>query len=194
MSFPMQAYTALGAISAALIAGGISFISTVLAKDQKTSEFRQAWIDALRDDIAEEISLFITLTSTITAMLEDGKTKDEATAYFLEKEDNFRKIEMVHARIMLRINPQEHTQLLNLLRAVEEFPKNRDSLLDHNKGQDLIERLTKESQTVLKNEWKRVKSGEAIFIATKWISFGIFMVSALLAATYMLGHIHIEFV
>ena len=191
MDFPMQAYTAIGAISAATIAGGISFISTVLAKEQKTSEFRQAWIDALRDNIAEEISLFITITSSVRGMVEDGKTREEINAYLFEKEDSFRKIEMVHARIMLRINPKEHARLLNLVLALEEYAK--DSLLDRNKAQDLVNQLTKETQTVLKTEWKRVKSGETVFFATKWISLGIFIVSAFLAATYMLGHIHIEF-
>ena len=42
MDIPASAYPAIGAVTAAIIAGGISFVVTVLAKEQKISEFRQA--------------------------------------------------------------------------------------------------------------------------------------------------------
>ena len=45
MDIPSPAYVAIGAIFAAIIAGGISFIIAVISKDQKTSEFRQEWIN-----------------------------------------------------------------------------------------------------------------------------------------------------
>ena len=47
---------AVATIAAALVAGLVSFIVTVLSKEQKTSEFRQAWIDALRSDIADFVA------------------------------------------------------------------------------------------------------------------------------------------
>lgn|SRR6266446_644807 len=56
MNIPSSAYPAIGAVMAAIIAAGISFLVTVLAKEQKTSEFRQAWIDALRKDLSEFIA------------------------------------------------------------------------------------------------------------------------------------------
>jgi hypothetical protein len=43
----------LATISAALIAGYFSFVTLINSKEQKTSEFRQNWIDSLRNDIAE---------------------------------------------------------------------------------------------------------------------------------------------
>lgn len=192
MSLPLQSFTAIGAITAAIIAGGISFISTVLAKDQKISEFRQAWIDALRDDIAEELSLFITIFSIVIAMTEDGKTRDDITAYIFAKEDNFRKLEMVHARIMLRLNPKEHTNLHSALKAIENHAKDSNSTSDRNMRDALAEQLTKESQIVLKNEWIRVKRGELMFFATKWISLVIFVASLIAATLYMLGHLNIQ--
>lgn len=193
MEYPSSAYTAIGAISAAIIAGGISFISTVLAKDQKTSEFRQAWIDALRDDIAEEISLFTTLISSIRAMVEHGNTREEINRYIFDKEDSFRKIELVESRIKLRVNPREHTKFLNALSALEQYVKESETFLDRQRGQDLVDQLTKESQAVLKNEWKRVKRGEPVFFATKWVSLLVFVVAVVIAVLYGLGHLHVEF-
>lgn len=38
----------VGAVGAALVAGLISFLSLVIGKEQKISEFRQAWIEDLR--------------------------------------------------------------------------------------------------------------------------------------------------
>lgn len=37
----------IGAVGAAIIAGFFSIVSLIIGKEQKTSEFRQAWIDAL---------------------------------------------------------------------------------------------------------------------------------------------------
>jgi len=42
---------AIGAVVAALIAGIVSLLGLIISKEQKTSEFRQAWIDALRCDL-----------------------------------------------------------------------------------------------------------------------------------------------
>lgn len=42
---------AIGAIGAALIAATVSLLGLIISKEQKTSEFRQAWIDALRSDL-----------------------------------------------------------------------------------------------------------------------------------------------
>ena len=47
---------AVATVIGASIAAGIAFLGLVVSKEQKTSEFRQAWIDALRDDLATYLS------------------------------------------------------------------------------------------------------------------------------------------
>jgi hypothetical protein len=47
---------ALGVIIAAVITGFISFAGLILAKEQKTSEFRQSWIDSLREEMSEYLA------------------------------------------------------------------------------------------------------------------------------------------
>lgn len=41
----------VGAVGAAMIAAFVSFLGLIIGKEQKTSEFRQAWIDALRSEL-----------------------------------------------------------------------------------------------------------------------------------------------
>ena len=45
-----------GTVIGASIAAVIAFLGLVVSKEQKTSEFRQAWIDALRNDLAIYLS------------------------------------------------------------------------------------------------------------------------------------------
>ena len=44
------------AVEAALIAGGVSFAGLLITNQSKVSEFRQTWINALREDVATVIT------------------------------------------------------------------------------------------------------------------------------------------
>lgn len=55
MTFLVVPDAAIGAIAAASIAGLLAFLSLIIAKENKTSEFRQAWIDSLRLDLSKLI-------------------------------------------------------------------------------------------------------------------------------------------
>jgi hypothetical protein len=194
MDFPTQTFTAIGAISAAIIAGGISFISTVLAKDQKTSEFRQAWIDGLRNDMAEYVSLFSVTISLIQIKIGQGNSAKEIIDFMVLNNDSFYKLEMMEARISLRINPVEHKKFVGRLLALEEYAKKIETLRDTELKSTLLKEFINDSQAVLKAEWKRVKRGEPVFIATKWISLFVFIVATYFGIQYALGHFQIVLV
>src|SRR5688500_13734282 len=49
---PAQSIVAIATIVAALITAALSYVNLTLTKEQKTSEFRQAWIEGLREDLA----------------------------------------------------------------------------------------------------------------------------------------------
>lgn len=191
MDIPAPAYATIGAISAAIIAGGISFLIAVLSKDQKTSEFRQAWIDGLRNEVAELISLFLVVTDTIRVMIREGKTKEQIGEHLVQKDEHFCKFEMADAKIKLRLNPKEHSKLLTALLALRKFPKS-GKLLDSSAAEAVVDEVVKESQAVLKYEWKRVKRGEPVFVATKVISLIIIVGAVLLWVAYAQNHLHIE--
>jgi len=55
----------LGPIVAVVIAGAVAFLASVFSKAQKTSEFRQAWIDSLRNDLSELISITLQIGDEI---------------------------------------------------------------------------------------------------------------------------------
>jgi hypothetical protein len=163
---------AIGSIVAAAIGGLVVFISTVLSKEQKTSEFRQMWIDDLRKDISQYIS-----GTTEVVALNNYKKKDrEAQTQFIE--DNFElihELQSLEHKIILRLNPEKHQDLID---KVKKFRKEMISAYARSdresREQALTEDLLSEVKSVLKNEWERVKRGEPTFRSVKW--GGLFLV------------------
>lgn len=143
-----------------LIAGMVSLVASILAKDQKTSEFRQAWIDGLRDDVSQLVA-HLGIMKTASAIIR-GKPSAEIDAYLLEHQAEFVKFGMLASRIRLRLNPDEHAGLIELLVTMESF---EDGDMDAR-----LESIAVETQKVLKSEWERVKRGEPSFVWLKKIS------------------------
>ncbi len=133
----MDAATAT--ILAALIAAVVSIINMTLNKDQKISEFRQAWLDDLRKDLA----LFFTCIRAFTRAVQEQKV-DEARAWLYKNgtfvktvvdttptpksplrmtEEQISKMRFEVAesryRIRLRLNPKEsdHKELMELMQS-----------------------------------------------------------------------------
>lgn len=153
---------------AASIAGLVTFVIAVLTKEQKTSEFRQAWIDALRNDIADFLGAMSVTVSMVRAKLLQGRPKEEIAAYLLNKEEHFIKLEVLVSKIRLRANPSEHVTFLKALEEFESCAQAVDTLMDRNVTDALQKSFLKESQALLKSEWIRVKRGEPIFRFAKW--------------------------
>lgn len=161
---------AVAALVVGLIAAVVSLVVSILAKDQKTSEFRQAWIDALRNDVSQLMAqLGIKIT---TAEILGGKSKEEIDEHLLEHQHDYVQIGMLISRVRLRLNPKEHQRLISLLWGMDDF---RDKHMEAR-----IEAIAVESQKILKDEWDRVKEGEPSFVRLKTISkIGFFSVLAI---------------
>jgi len=104
-------------IIAALIAGAVSLVAITLSKEQKISEFRQAWIDALRADLASFLSSARAFARAMDARNVHGvESKDPGkTLFTLEKVGEIRATAAEsYYRIKLRLNPGEadHKELL----------------------------------------------------------------------------------
>lgn len=120
---------------------------------------RQKWIEALRDDLAELISLLATglvIKSKWKDRWEQGRGPLNAEPALLDK---FERIVLAQARIQLLINPgdADHQRLAeaidsaaNQLRS-EEAP---DSATEAD-----IRTIVVLAQAILKREWQRVKLG-----------------------------------
>jgi type I site-specific restriction-modification system R (restriction) subunit len=164
-------------VIAALIAGAMSFVNLILSKEQKTSEFRQAWIDGLRGDLA----IFFSSARGLCRTMEESRspsTDDEDIKDFKFAKEKIGNMRLASAdslyRIKLRLNKNEpeHKELSRLL----ESAINTQNRINIDKGKDYTEALAalelavSYSQDILKNEWERVKLGEKPFRVVKNIA------------------------
>ncbi|WP_146744559.1 hypothetical protein [Herbaspirillum rubrisubalbicans] len=144
-------------VCVALIAGLFSVVALINSKEQKTSEFRQAWIDALRKEIADFISAVYSLQYYYSKHGEaDLKAKD------------LQEIHIQYGRacvsVRLRINPNESDpvikpvtdRFLTAMSAVQDAV-NAQRYADAGNGCNAVLDAAK---PLLKLEWERVKSGE----------------------------------
>ena len=191
MAIPSELSSILGPVSGAIVAGSVAFLASLISKENKTSEFRQAWIDLLREDIADLIALVLLTDDVIAHKIRQGKT-NEVPQYILDHHDEFVKIVTCAARIELRLNPKEHQKLLDLVRAVGTASKTFRGNTDATVAQ--ADSLLIESQIVLKCEWRRVKRGEKVFFATKWLSLLVAVVAIAIGVFAAQGHVVLQYV
>ncbi len=177
MTFPNELIPVLGPVLAALIAASVAFLASVLSKESKTSEFRQAWIDHLRNDLADFVGVYTVLADMVQSV-DEGEGFNE---WVKSVKSEMLQVESAKARIVLRLNPDEHNTLISRITALTSHQViygdegDRDRMLDV---------LVAESQAVLKLEWRRVKRGERVYQFTKWASLGV-VVLLMLAAAFL---------
>jgi hypothetical protein len=205
MDFPMQLVVPVGAILAAAITATVSFVSLVVSKEQKVSEFRQAWIDALRKEIAEFASSARRISSeqsVIDLKAMSGKIADTIAAHneSVLRADPFHanRLQMAQAyyAIRLRLNPDEadHTAVLRGLDKVYETLSSESDATRFDKTVEGLDHVASEAQRVLKREWNRVKDGEpryqrAVLVARRmgiWLAIflGVLVVLAAVRTIY----------
>lgn len=146
----------------ALIAGVVSLVVSILAKDQKTSEFRQAWIDGLRNDVSQLIA-HLAVVKTMSKIVR-VQSQSDIRSYVLSKQQDFLETAMLSSRIRLRLNPSEHQALLALIKDPDGTGSSEEAMELH------MEKIADEAQEILKTEWERVKRGESSFVWLKSIS------------------------
>lgn len=172
---PIQVVAASATIAAAVIASGLSLMTITLSKEQKVSEFRQAWIDALRGELAAFFSAARAISRAIESRNRHGNEVKDDPAKFPFTSEKIGELRHTAAeslyRIELRLNPDEaaHKRLLDLLWiAVEE----QNSVIKSQSTEceeviRSIDRASEFARPVLKSEWVRVKLGEPSFRITR---------------------------
>jgi len=174
---PVQSIAAIATVVATLIASAMSFVNLTLTKEQKTSEFRQAWINALRDDLATFFACARAFARSIETLHLFGAEYKEKTAFLISEQkisDIRYEVAEVRYRIKLRLNPgeAEHKELLRLMdRAVDEQHKMIAEKTDATATLKAVELAAEYACPILKTEWERVKRGELPFrIARNWLA------------------------
>ena len=119
---------------------------------QVLSSSRQDWINTLRDRVAK----LIAFVAHYSAAKATGQLNDQTalarheTAYEL------------WAEISLLINPAEadHAELVASIDSTLQFLFLSPASIDPVRVRELMDRLTSQSQRILKREWERVKKGQ----------------------------------
>ena len=166
---PSNVFVAAATVVAAVIAGLVSFVALTLTKEQKTSEFRQAWIDGLRNDLSEFLSAARAMARATEERFAFGDAYS-AHPFTIQPEqigEIRQRVATVFYRIKLRLNPDEseHNELLRLLSRIAE--EQAEQIKSPTSGSEnvmkAIEAAAEYARPVLKTEWKRVKAGEPQF-------------------------------
>jgi hypothetical protein len=146
---------------AASIAGPIVTLSVARRQFNATvlSANRQRWIEALRDSLAELISLIV-IASVVKAgwkaKWERGQGALTANPDLMEK---VARIVLIQCRIRLLLNPTENDHQ-ELFQAIDAAMKRLQSEEVSDTGTESdIEHITRHGQSILKREWIRVKRG-----------------------------------
>lgn len=153
-----QIITAAIALLAVLVG---PFVMLHIARRQVRSNVvsanRQAWINSLRDEISSFVAqLQISSFSLLNQPTFNAKDAKEATRHLLR----------IEAKIRLLINPKEddHASLVRSLHEallVASSPKTKGESDEEAamKVRERIDSVIELSQSILKREWERVKSG-----------------------------------
>lgn len=134
-------------ILVAVITATAGWLALVLTKELKVSEFRQKWVDELRQDIA-----ILVANSQLLSTKEEGTNTAE-----------LKELLHITQRIKYRLNPDDTEGLIDY---IDELT----SLIVNSKGickpqiEPLIENINETSHTILKTEWERVKKVNLGFI------------------------------
>jgi hypothetical protein len=156
----------------ATIAGVFSLLGLVIAKEQKVSEFRQAWIDALRQDVAE----FIAQANIIHAALAKlaKQASPDKVKFLNDNRESYLAVNRCSTRIRLRLNVSEAPSktFLAAMRSLEslmvrEIEKWTDEPAELTRLNLEVENT---ADDVLKAEWVRVKDGEPQYVVAKWLA------------------------
>ena len=170
---PIYSIVAMATVTASLIAATIAFVNLTLTKELKTSEFRQAWINSLREDL----STFFACAKAFARATEEqhalDKSDSEENSFKISSDkvsDMRYQVAEVYSRVILKLNYKEpeHEELLRLMKvAIEKQNAALKNKSDSSETIKAIDIATKYSRPLIKNEWDRVKEGEPAFKNTR---------------------------
>lgn len=177
VEIPVNSLVPIGVVTASIIAGFFSFVSLVLAKEQKVSEFRQQWIDSLREDLSQFISKLMTMKDVKKNIALAKEKKQKPDFSLSDVKELHTAISEAYTRIILRLNPNDNCSyskgLTESLNKINKLMKEKQ----WNEISSGVEELRGLSQQVLKTEWTRVKEGEPTFKWSKRIAILMFTVA-----------------
>ncbi|EIN6343187.1 hypothetical protein LPQ31_004639 [Vibrio parahaemolyticus] len=166
MGMPDYFYTTAAAIVAAWLTAAFAFFTLINTKHSKTSEFRQQWIDKLREEISTFLSTVLHMCSISTQInnTENGELKIKLQG---ERDKFYQTVMQQQLSIRLKINKGDKNKQLRRLNILLLAWLNDVSALADQNDYDGCRRCAAEAQEtaseILKLEWERVKAGEKAY-------------------------------
>jgi hypothetical protein len=135
------------------------FVARLQFNANVLSANRQKWIEALRDMLAELISLLVAVVVYKSNWKDRWDRRLDMIAENPELMRQFERIVLVQWKIRLLINPTDpdHEELFRLIQVAfkrVQSPEATDAQTEAD-----IENITRVGQAILKREWQRVKRG-----------------------------------
>ena len=153
-------------VSAALLAGHFSYINMLIAKDQKTTEFRHESISSLRNEISKFISNASVLSSMVVYMHKHGTI--DFDKFILDNMELLKDLQASYSRIQMMVNPNEDAEFLTKLESVHKYVSGNNGDFELSEVNSAEQELITATQVLLKKEWTRIKSGEFMYRVAKW--------------------------
>jgi uncharacterized protein YaaR (DUF327 family) len=176
-------------ISAGIVSSIIGLLGLMISKENKVSEFRQKWIDELRNEISSTLSYSSAIIATAYEICRYETSNIEPEKLDKQKE-KLRNYLLEFNQLMTRIKLRTNKNNLNdseFLDAINKFDNCVETLFykienhdiqdlkgdnDHfvlgtsqiyKNFQEVEKKLLETSNKLLKIEWERVKNGEPVF-------------------------------
>lgn len=156
-----------GTLLTSLIAASAATIGVAVTKDSKISEFRQQWIDALREDVAKLCSVSVALYhGNIRYSLKDRVAVRLVDTDALTKEAN-----EIGYRIRLRLDRSKPhaAELIEKMDALVHLATHAHDPFDV--VNQTVEAILLKANVVIEDAWKNVRRGEPRFRWSFRISF-----------------------
>lgn len=183
-AIPTSAFIAVGAIAAALIAGFFSFLNLITSKEQKISEFRQQWINELRQEIADFTAAVTYLSIAYDAYRAKHPEDKDRLEFYDSVRESYERVVGTFTSISLRINPNEKNKKLAAINSefLEALHKTRKLFNDVDLKESRLQCnvIREKSIPLLKEEWRRVKQGERTYRISKVVA-ALILLSGLVA-------------
>jgi len=160
--------TAAVSVLVVIITAIVSYVGLIISKENKISEFRQAWIDELRKDICDYVAFSLQHAFYYSSLRESNiETARELICKHFSEESHV--VDSLYTRIVLRLNNTGEYD--DILKTLDESYKCYDDLVNRDfqstKLQELTNLLRSKAIILLKDEWEVVKKGEPVFHTTK---------------------------
>lgn len=170
-------------IVSAIIAGFFSYTSLIVSKENKVSEFRQEWINSLRNSISSYVASLSYISVLYKHRSEQTEEKKDKFDMARDIEDIYSKMNESYNDIIFRINDKELETNGNEINSnfLSKLMLTRQLYLA-GKWDDVIkscDELREASKPLLKHEWNRVKEGEPNYRKAKKYSLIVLFIAVL---------------